>query len=103
LLHTKEHSLAAARGWLAEMKGLQPATPVVLCGTKCDDAEHRKVSPDDCTALAKEFGVPYRETSAKTGEGVAELVNFIALLAACYMSEKEREEKRGLKRRERKK
>ena len=45
----------------------------VLCGNKTDLTDERKVSREQGQQLADSLGVPYFETSAKTGENVTSL------------------------------
>lgn len=45
----------------------------MLCGNKIDLADERKVSREQGQQLADSLGVPYFETSAKTGENVTRL------------------------------
>ena len=42
----------------------------VLVGNKCDLTSKRVVSTEDGENLAKTYGVPYLETSAKVSQGV---------------------------------
>ncbi|XP_028140718.1 ras-related protein Ral-a [Diabrotica virgifera virgifera] len=44
--------------------------PFLLVGNKCDLEDKRKVSIQEATERAKQWGVPYVETSAKTREHV---------------------------------
>jgi len=46
--------------------------PIVLCGNKCDLEEERKVSLEEGTEKAKEWDVPFFETSAKTRVNIEE-------------------------------
>ena len=48
-------------------------TDQVLCGNKTDLTDERKVSREQGQQLADSLGVPYFETSAKTGENVTRL------------------------------
>ncbi len=54
---------------------------VVLCGNKADLIDKRKVSKNQCEAIAAQYDLPYIETSALTGENVnvifSSLVNII--------------------------
>lgn len=46
--------------------------PFVLVATKVDCEDRREVSREEAQALADQHGVPYIETSSKTGQGVRE-------------------------------
>lgn len=48
----------------------EEAIPLLLVGNKSDLEERRKVSADEATAKAGEWGVQYVETSAKTRANV---------------------------------
>jgi len=66
--------------WIKELKEHQPDTPIVLCGLKSDlrhdskmnsfGAKREEVSKAAAEALAKEVGVPYKECSALTQDGL---------------------------------
>lgn len=49
---------------------------IVLVGNKVDH-QPREISKEEGEALASEFGVPYFETSAKTGENVNETFQYL--------------------------
>jgi 50S ribosomal subunit-associated GTPase HflX len=55
--------------------------PVLLIGNKTDRVD-RKVRFEEANAVADEYGLEYRETSAKTGEGIEDAV--IKLAKAAY-------------------
>jgi GTPase SAR1 family protein len=58
-------------GMPARLKELEKLEkPIVLVGTKADLIDERQVSLVEARSLAEEFGVPYFETSAETGEAV---------------------------------
>jgi GTPase KRas protein len=42
----------------------------ILVGNKCDNTYEREVSKDEGMALARSFGCPFMETSAKTAHNV---------------------------------
>eukprot|EP00727_Mastigamoeba_balamuthi_P005834 m51a1_g1870 putative gtpase kras-like isoform x1 (204) ;mRNA; f:662315-663277 len=52
--------------------GIGQTLPVVLVGNKADLAGERVVKSKDGARLARNFGVPFLEVSAKTGAGVSE-------------------------------
>eukprot|EP00826_Nyctotherus_ovalis_P008802 TRINITY_DN1228_c0_g5_i2.p2 TRINITY_DN1228_c0_g5~~TRINITY_DN1228_c0_g5_i2.p2 ORF type:complete len:107 (+),score=49.11 TRINITY_DN1228_c0_g5_i2:495-815(+) len=51
---------------------------VALVGNKCDLGEKRKVSAEEAARTAKEHGMLYIETSAKTGANVEEMFTQMA-------------------------
>jgi hypothetical protein len=66
----------------------------VLVGNKADMTAERAVDPEQGAALAKEFGMQFFETSAKTGLNVQEVFIF---LAQKVKSRKEAEENEKMK------
>jgi small GTP-binding protein len=57
--------------WMESIKESASAgVNVILVGNKLDRAADRKVSEVEAQTLANQFGVPYFEASAKTGENV---------------------------------
>ena len=53
----------------------------VLIGNKVDlEEEHRQVSKEKGEELAKRYGIPFFETSAKTGENVEEMFQALGSL-----------------------
>ncbi|CAG9466021.1 unnamed protein product [Pedinophyceae sp. YPF-701] len=69
-----------ARHWIEELQS-RATNPMVAClvGNKIDIAEgQREVSRAEAEACAEQMGMLYRETSAKTGEGVSETVEMVA-------------------------
>jgi small GTP-binding protein len=65
---------------------------VVFVGNKCD--MDRVVSTADAQDLAKEFGVEYYETSAKTGMNVDD--TFMGVAKAIMDSQKDRVQQKGM-------
>ena len=49
-----------------EISGLDMDVQIVLVGNKCDLEEDRAVTYEEANTLAKEWGIPFLETSAKT-------------------------------------
>ncbi|CAG0923990.1 unnamed protein product [Notodromas monacha] len=68
---TNRQSFFNVRSWLAEVKeNARHNVVVVLIGNKCDVRFQREVKTHEGEALAKEYNVPFIETSAKTGHNV---------------------------------
>ena len=44
--------------------------PIILVGNKCDLSDQQEVRKDEGETLARSWGVPYEETSAKTKQNV---------------------------------
>ena len=72
---TRRQTFENAEKWLTDMwssSGREPNVPVVLLANKVDlrDEGAEAVSTEEGKAFAEKFGVPFIETSAKTGAGV---------------------------------
>ena len=74
--------------------------PFILVANKIDLADKRQVSKEDGEARAKEWNVPYIETSAKTKENVDD--SFVQLMEVIQSNKKD-ESKAGPKPTEKKK
>ncbi|XP_078665368.1 circularly permutated Ras protein 1-like [Branchiostoma floridae x Branchiostoma belcheri] len=57
--------------WLLRIKGADHV-PAVLCGNKVDLSASRQVTSEEGRQVALQHGLPYLETSAKTGQNVEE-------------------------------
>lgn len=79
---TKKESYQHASSWIKEVENYTDGTVVVLCGNKSDLEKDRVISYDEANQLARDFGIPYFETSCKTGEGVE--AAFVALAQNTY-------------------
>ncbi|MHA2226179.1 MAG: Rab family GTPase [Candidatus Hodarchaeales archaeon] len=66
--------------WIRELKRHSPNTPFILVGNKTD-LLMREVSKEEATSVAREFSVPYFETSALRGENVEELFQLATRLS----------------------
>jgi small GTP-binding protein len=74
---TERESFEDAREWLPEVSARAPAVSCkLLIGNKCDRLD-RVVTEEEGSALARELGMLFCETSADTGENVDSA--FIAL------------------------
>ncbi|KAJ4931711.1 ras-related protein Rab-37-like isoform X1 [Gymnodraco acuticeps] len=68
---TSKMSFDNIRAWLTEIhEYAQKDVVIMLLGNKADVAAERVVKTEDGERLAKEYGVPFMETSAKTGVNV---------------------------------
>ncbi|XP_075994877.1 ras-related protein Rab-37 isoform X2 [Genypterus blacodes] len=68
---TSKTSFDNIRAWLTEIhEYAQKDVVIMLLGNKSDMAAERAVKKEDGEKLAKEYGVPFMETSAKTGVNV---------------------------------
>ncbi|XP_042253783.1 ras-related protein Rab-26 isoform X2 [Thunnus albacares] len=68
---TNKTSFDNIRAWLAEIhEYAQQDVVVMLLGNKADSTHDRAVKREEGEKLAKEFGVPFMETSAKSGLNV---------------------------------
>lgn len=70
--HNSFEEIPALRKKILRVKADNPNVPIVLVGNIVDLENKRKVSFDEGEALAKSFGCPFFETSAKTGYNVEE-------------------------------
>jgi len=56
----------------------QKDVPMIVCGNKCDLEAQRQVTAEEARVLAGEWGYPYIEVSAKTGQNCEECFRSIA-------------------------
>ncbi|KAJ2821866.1 GTP-binding protein of the rab/ypt [Coemansia erecta] len=76
---TQEDSFGKAKAWIKELKRQTDAkTVIALVGNKTDLADKRTVSHDKGARYAGEVGALFFETSAQTGQNVAELFEQLA-------------------------
>ncbi|XP_052543699.1 ras-related protein Rab-37 isoform X1 [Tympanuchus pallidicinctus] len=68
---TSKMSFDNIRAWLTEIhEYAQKDVVIMLLGNKADVSSERMVRTEDGASLAREYGVPFMETSAKTGMNV---------------------------------
>ncbi|XP_012944215.1 ras-related protein Rab-37 isoform X2 [Aplysia californica] len=68
---TSKTSFDNIRAWLGEINDYaQDDVVIMLLGNKCDSSGNRVVRKEDGERLAREYGVAFMETSAKTGVNV---------------------------------
>merc|ERR1712093_950078 len=76
---TNADSFARAKSWVKELQRQgSPNIVIALAGNKCDLASKRKVEAAEATEYAKDNGLFFMETSAKTALNVEELFKAIA-------------------------
>ncbi|XP_068610452.1 ras-related protein Rab-26-like [Brachionichthys hirsutus] len=89
---TNKASFDNIRAWLTEIhEYAQQDVVVMLLGNKADSTHDRVVRREEGENLAKEFGVPFMETSARSGLNV-ELAFTAVAKELNYRTMKEREE-----------
>merc|ERR1712225_227938 len=76
---TNADSFSRAKSWVKELQRQgSPNIVIALAGNKCDLASKRKVDDKEATEYAKDNGLFFMETSAKTALNVEELFKAIA-------------------------
>ena len=76
---TNAASFRRAKEWVEELRANgAPGCVIALAGNKCDLSEARAVSQGEGQEYAKQRGLIWVETSAKSGEGVQDLFIKIA-------------------------
>ncbi|KAI0068001.1 ras-domain-containing protein [Artomyces pyxidatus] len=76
---TQSSSLDKARNWIRELqRQADPSIIIALCGNKSDLAARRQVTQEEAQKYAEEEGLMWAETSAKSGDGVADIFTAIA-------------------------
>lgn len=78
---TQTASLEKARTWIRELqRQADPSIVIALCGNKSDLSARRQVTEEEAKKYAEEEGLMWGETSAKSGEGVAEIFTAIGMV-----------------------
>ncbi|EJC98783.1 ras-domain-containing protein [Fomitiporia mediterranea MF3/22] len=76
---TQSASLEKAKTWIRELqRQADPSIVIALCGNKVDLEERRQVLQEEAQNYAKEEGLMWGETSAKTGLGVNDIFTELA-------------------------
>ncbi|KAM4890017.1 ras-related protein Rab-37 isoform 3-T3 [Sylvia borin] len=82
---TSKMSFDNIRAWLTEIhEYAQKDVVIMLLGNKADVSSERAVRTEDGASLAREYGVPFMETSAKTGMNVE--LAFLAIAKSMITS-----------------
>ena len=75
---TQTASLEKAKSWIRELqRQADPSIVIALCGNKSDLAARRQVTQEEAQKYAEEESLMWGETSAKSGEGVADIFTVI--------------------------
>ena len=71
-----QNSFDCVSKWMTQIKNLSPSdVKVVLVANKSDCQSERVISTQLGAAIAQQYGVPFYECSAKTGENVNDIFN----------------------------
>jgi Ras-related protein Rab-5C len=82
---TQAASLEKARNWIRELqRQADPSIVIALCGNKLDLAARRQVTQEEAQKYAEEENLMWTETSAKSGEGVADVFTAIGMFSVFY-------------------
>ena len=76
---TSEESFNNVRNWVRQIEvHANSNVEKILIGNKADMTDRKVVDAEQGEALAKEFGMKFFETSARTGQNVNESFEYIA-------------------------
>ena len=83
---TTEKSFQSVRGWISSIfKAIgENSIPLVLVGNKIDLVDQKAVQKVDIDKTVEEFSLNYHETSAKTGQGVNDMIQDIMNQSYVY-------------------
>jgi len=76
---TRKETLENIPKWISRLhRYANPNVLTILVGNKVDLVDERQVSPDEATGIADKYGLPYVETSAKSGKNVIKVFEVMA-------------------------
>ena len=75
---TRRETLTALSDYADNFWGVRPQVPLVLVGNKVDLSDQIVISDDELTQLAEQLGSKFFLSSAKTGQNVEDIFNFLA-------------------------
>jgi small GTP-binding protein len=93
---SRRPSFEKVQKWLAELRNAVPDVIVVVCGNKIDLEGERVVGEEEIKEFAKSVGCLSTETSAKTGEGVKELVQMVVKAVVHVQTREDLAPRRGV-------
>jgi small GTP-binding protein len=76
---TRRDTFENIKTWYEEIIKESPGINLILVGNKTDLVDSRVVKKEEGEALAKQLGLSYIETSAKTGENIEDAFKMLAL------------------------
>ena len=76
---TRKATYDNIKTWHQEITEATPSISLILVGNKIDLVDEKEVTTTEGEALAKELGLSYIETSAKTGENINDAFKMLAL------------------------
>jgi small GTP-binding protein len=76
---TRRETFENIKNWLEEVRSVAPKIVLILVGNKIDLEGQREVSREEGEKLAEDLGIPYIETSAKTGDNIEDAFRMLAL------------------------
>lgn len=89
---TDRNSFDCVNKWMAQIKSSSPSdVKVILVANKSDCTSERVVTTDEGIQMAQQYGLPFFECSAKTGDNVAQIFERIGDLVLDRLILKKKE------------
>lgn len=74
----KKETFRKLKDWIDEVKEyVSPDTEMIIAGNKADLEDEREVGKEMIEDFSKKFNINYFEVSAKSGDGINEMFNFL--------------------------
>ncbi len=89
---TREETLSGLEDWLQRVEEVAGSVPIIAAVNKSDLQTHRKIKEPDLREMMKKFNAEFLLTSAKTGENVEELFDYLAKTIVEQRRAKRKEE-----------
>ncbi|TET89854.1 MAG: GTP-binding protein [Methanomassiliicoccales archaeon] len=75
---TREETLSGLEDWLQRVEEVAGTVPIIAAANKSDLQTHRNIEEPDLREMMKKFNAEFLLTSAKTGENVEKLFDYLA-------------------------